>query len=90
MNVDYGDRLMANFHVNWLSPVKVRQMILAGSRKSLIFNELNPTEPVKLYDRGIEIGATAEDVRANRAASLELLGRDRSLRRLRAARDEAV
>jgi predicted dehydrogenase len=60
VNVDYGERLMANFHVNWLSPVKVRQMIVAGSKKSLIFNELNPSEPLKVYDRGIELSA-AED-----------------------------
>lgn len=56
VNVDYGDRLLANFHVNWLSPVKVRQIIFAGARKSLIFNELNTTEPIKVYDRGIDIG----------------------------------
>ncbi len=60
VNVDYGERLPANFHVNWLSPVKVRQMIFAGSRKSLIFNELNATEPVKVYDRGIELGQAPE------------------------------
>src|SRR5262249_35674197 len=35
VNVDFGERLMASFHVNWLSPVKVRQMIFAGSKKSL-------------------------------------------------------
>src|SRR3954453_20447849 len=56
VNMDYGDRLLANFHVNWMSPVKVRQMIFAGSRKSLIFNELNTTEPIKVYNRGIEVG----------------------------------
>lgn len=56
VNVDFGDHLMANFHVNWLSPVKIRQMIFAGSRKSLVFNELNTTEPIKVYDRGIELG----------------------------------
>jgi predicted dehydrogenase len=56
VNVDYDDRMLANFHVNWLSPVKIRQMIFAGSKKSLIYNELNPTEPVKVYDRGIELG----------------------------------
>jgi predicted dehydrogenase len=62
VNVDYGDQLMANFHVNWLSPVKVRQMIFAGSRKSLIFNELNTSEPIKVYDRGIEVAESAEEV----------------------------
>jgi predicted dehydrogenase len=60
VNVDYGDHMLANFHVNWLSPVKVRQMIFAGSRKSVVFNELNSTEPVKVYDRGIEFGEEAE------------------------------
>ncbi len=60
VNVDYGDRMMANFHVNWLSPVKLRQMIFAGSRKSLIFNDLNTTEQIKVYDRGINVGTSEE------------------------------
>src|SRR5256885_8508402 len=47
--------IFANFHVNWISPVKIRQMIFAGSKKSVIFNELNTTEPVKVYDRGINL-----------------------------------
>jgi len=63
VNVDYDDRLLANFHVNWLSPVKIRQMIFAGSRKSLIFNELNTTEPIKVYDRGIDLGEGPDDRR---------------------------
>jgi predicted dehydrogenase len=63
VNVDYGDQMLANFHVNWLSPMKVRQMIFAGSRKSLVFNELNTTEPIKVYDRGIEVGAQGDEER---------------------------
>jgi predicted dehydrogenase len=55
LNLDFGNQLMANFHVNWLSPLKVRQMIFAGKRRSLVFNELNQTEPIKVYDRGIDI-----------------------------------
>lgn len=61
VNVDYADHMLANFHVNWLSPVKVRQIIFAGSRKSLIFNELNTAEPIKVYDRGIELGVGPEE-----------------------------
>jgi predicted dehydrogenase len=63
VNVDYGDRMLANFHVSWISPVKVRQMIFAGSRKSLIFNELNVAEPVKVYDRSIEVAEGVEEMR---------------------------
>jgi predicted dehydrogenase len=61
VNVDFGDRMMANFHVNWLSPVKVRQIIFAGSRKSLIFNELNTTEPLKVYARGVDFAVGPEE-----------------------------
>jgi predicted dehydrogenase len=61
VNLDFGGSLLANIHVNWLSPVKVRQMIFAGTRKSLIFNELNTVEPVKLYDRGIELHEAIQD-----------------------------
>lgn len=64
VNVDYGDQLLANFHVNWLSPMKVRQMIFAGSKKSVVFNELNPTEPIKVYSSGIDLtAASAEEQR---------------------------
>jgi predicted dehydrogenase len=63
VNIDFDDRLLANFHVNWLSPVKIRQMIFAGSLKSLIFNELNATEPIKVYNRGIDLGVGPEDRR---------------------------
>lgn len=66
VNVDFGDAMMANIHVNWLSPVKVRQMIFAGTRKSLIFNELNTAEPVKIYDRGIEVGETPQSMEQKR------------------------
>jgi predicted dehydrogenase len=55
VNIDYGDSMMATVHVNWLSPVKVRQIIFAGSKKSIIFNEMNTTEPVKVYGRGINV-----------------------------------
>ena len=66
VNVDYGGGTLANVHVNWLSPVKVRQMIFAGRRKSIIFNELNTGEPIKLYDRCIEIGEAPETLEERR------------------------
>jgi predicted dehydrogenase len=66
VNVDYGERLLANFHVNWLSPVKVRQIIFAGSKKSIVFNELNTTEPIKVYSRGIEVSEVADPEKQRR------------------------
>ena len=60
LHLDFGDGLLASFHVNWLSPVKVRHLIVAGSKKSLVYNDLNPWEPVKVYDRGITIDESSE------------------------------
>ena len=60
LNLDFGGSLLASFHVNWLSPVKVRHLIVAGSKKSLVYNDLNPWEPIKVYDRGITVAESAE------------------------------
>jgi predicted dehydrogenase len=63
LNLDFGDGLIANFHVNWLSPVKVRYMILGGSEQSLIYNDLDASEKIKVYNRGIDVGEDLEQRR---------------------------
>ena len=60
LNLDFGDGLLATFHVNWLSPVKVRHFIVGGSKKSIVYNDLDLAEKVKVYDKGIEINHDAE------------------------------
>jgi perosamine synthetase len=56
INLDYGGGLIANVHVNWLSPVKVRRMILGGDRRMIIFDDLSPNEKVRVYDSGTQPG----------------------------------
>jgi predicted dehydrogenase len=60
LNLDFGRLLIATFHVNWLSPVKLRHLIVGGSRSSIIFNDLNHAEPIKIYDSGIQIDYSSE------------------------------
>ena len=60
LNLDFGDSLIVTCHVNWLSPVKLRHMIVGGSKQSVVYNDLDMSEPVKVYDRGIEIDSTLE------------------------------
>ncbi len=55
LTLDYGDAVTATFHVNWLSPVKIRQLIVGGQQKSVVFNDLDMNEPLKVYDRGIQL-----------------------------------
>src|SRR5262245_3504248 len=45
----------AHINVNWLSPVKVRTTLVGGERKMLVWNDLEPTEKVKVYDKGVEL-----------------------------------
>jgi predicted dehydrogenase len=61
LSLDFGGALLASVHVNWLSPVKVRHLIIGGSKKSLVYNDLDAVEPVKVYDRGIVVGGTPEE-----------------------------
>lgn len=63
LNLDFGDGLMAAFHVNWLSPVKVRHFIVGGSKKSIVYDELEPAEKIRVYDRGITINADPDQRR---------------------------
>ena len=60
LNLDFGDGLLASFHVNWLSPVKIRHFLVGGSRKGLVYNDLVPDEKIKVYDRGITVSQDAE------------------------------
>jgi predicted dehydrogenase len=60
LSLDFGEGLLASFHVNWLSPVKVRHLIIGGSKKGLVYNDLDPSEPIKIYDRGITVAQHPE------------------------------
>lgn len=54
LTVQFPDNLLAHFHVNWLSPVKVRTVLLGGDRRMVRYDDLEPTEKVKVYDRGVQ------------------------------------
>lgn len=55
IHLEYEDNLIAHFHLNWLSPVKVRRMMIAGANKMIVYDDMEPSEKVKVYDKGIEV-----------------------------------
>jgi predicted dehydrogenase len=57
----YNSDFLANLHVNWLSPVKIRQMLVAGSRRMVVYDDMKPSEKIAVYDRGVTI-TNKEDV----------------------------
>ncbi|HVF51299.1 MAG TPA: Gfo/Idh/MocA family oxidoreductase [Pyrinomonadaceae bacterium] len=49
----FADEFIAHFHFNWLSPVKIRRTLLAGSRKMVVYDDIEPTEKIRVYDSGV-------------------------------------
>jgi predicted dehydrogenase len=47
-----GD-FIAHFHFNWLAPVKIRRTLIAGARKMILYDDIEPTEKVRIYDKGV-------------------------------------
>jgi predicted dehydrogenase len=55
ITVYFPANVIAHFNVNWLSPVKVRNTLMAGRDKMLVWNDLEPDEKIKVYDKGVEM-----------------------------------
>lgn len=47
--------LIAHVHVNWLAPVKVRRTLIGASRKMIVYDDLEASEKIKIYDKGITL-----------------------------------
>jgi predicted dehydrogenase len=62
MTMFFEGQLIAHVHVNWLAPVKVRRTLLGGSRRMIVFDDLEASEKVKVYDRGISVNPSQENV----------------------------
>ena len=50
---------IAHVHVNWLSPTKIRQMIIGGTKRTLVWDDLNPQQRLSIYDRGVDLDLNA-------------------------------
>jgi predicted dehydrogenase len=55
ITVYFRSNVIAHFNVNWLSPVKVRNTLIGGRDKMLVWNDLDPDEKIKVYDKGVDI-----------------------------------
>ncbi|MEO7860670.1 MAG: Gfo/Idh/MocA family oxidoreductase [Nitrospirales bacterium] len=55
LTVYFPNNVLAHINVNWLSPVKVRTTLLGGQKKMLVWNDLDPDEKIRVYDKGAEV-----------------------------------
>lgn len=58
ISIYFDDNCFAHFHVNWLSPVKIRRMIVGGSKKMLVYDDMENFEKIKVYDSGVDLKTT--------------------------------
>jgi predicted dehydrogenase len=53
LSLEYPGKVIANIHVSWLDPQKVRKMIIVGSRKMVVYDDIAENKIV-IYDKGID------------------------------------
>ena len=56
----FANNLIAHINVNWLAPVKVRRTLIGGSQKMVVFDDLEPSEKLKVYDKGITLNGNPD------------------------------
>lgn len=63
MSLFFSDDTIAHINVNWLAPVKVRQTLIGGTKKMVVYDDLDPSEKIRIYDKGVEFEHDPEEVR---------------------------
>jgi predicted dehydrogenase len=63
---------IAHVHVNWLSPTKVRTTMIGGSKRTVVWDDLNPAQRVALFDRGVDLAGAAEEVGAETRREMQI------------------
>ncbi len=52
LTLNYENNIIAHFNCSWVSPVKIRQMLIGGTKKMILYNDMEPSEKIKIYDSG--------------------------------------
>jgi predicted dehydrogenase len=60
LTLELSTGAIAHIHVNWLSPTKVRTTMIGGSKRTLVWDDLNPTQRVSVFDRGVDLALSGE------------------------------
>jgi predicted dehydrogenase len=57
LNLEFPDNILAHLHVSWLDPCKVRRVTVVGTKKMVVYNDIDSLERIKIYDKGVEAPA---------------------------------
>lgn len=54
LNLVFPGHVLAHVHVSWLDPCKVRRVTVVGSKKMVVYNDVESSEKIKIYDKGVD------------------------------------
>ena len=60
LTVNYESNILAHFNCSWSSPLKIRMMLVGGDKKMIVFNDMEPTEKIRLYDTNHSVSSDEE------------------------------
>ena len=63
ITMHYASGFLGHFHVNWLAPLKIRQILLGGRQRMLVFDDMDPREKVRVYDKGVDFDVQDDETR---------------------------
>jgi predicted dehydrogenase len=63
VTVHFASGFLGHFHVNWLAPLKIRQMLLGGRHRMIVYDDLDPSDKIRVYDKGVEFDVADEETR---------------------------
>lgn len=61
ISAQYPGNILAHVHITWLSPLKIRRMLIVGTKKMIMYDDNDPAERVKVYDKGVIAEGTPRD-----------------------------
>jgi predicted dehydrogenase len=62
VSVFYSGSIIAHLNVNWLSPVKIRRALIGGTKSMIVYDDIEASEKIKVYDKGVVVKNTPEAV----------------------------
>lgn len=63
VTLHFASGFLAHFHVNWLAPVKIRRTLLGGRQRMAVYDDLDPSDKLRVYDRGVEFDVVDDEAR---------------------------
>jgi len=65
LTLKYDNNLIIHFNCSWVSPVKIRKMLIGGDKKMVLFNDMEPSEKIKVYDTGFNVSCNDDEKKIN-------------------------